>query len=108
MRRSTGFVRFCVVDVSGRAARACWACLRVALGSFYFLFTPLCFHGPSRALPKRCGCCGRVDVSLKAGLKRCNCPRCTITIDRQVNGARNNLLAALGKATGIGWDAQSL
>jgi len=30
-----------------------------------------------------------------------------VTIDRQVNGARGNLLAALGVALKIGWDGAS-
>ena len=57
---------------------------------------------------KTMGCCGWFDMSLKVGMKRCHCPRCNITIDRQVNGARNNLLAAVAKAAGIGWDGQSM
>jgi transposase len=35
------------------------------------------------------------------------CPKCDVAIDRRVNGARNNLLAAIGKATGVGWDGCS-
>lgn len=57
---------------------------------------------------KTVGCCGWFNVSLRVGMEQCHCPRCNVTIDRQVNGARNNLLAALGKATGIGWDGQSM
>lgn len=54
------------------------------------------------------GCCGWWNVAMKVGVKKCPCPRCELVIDRQVNGARNNLLAAIGKAAGIGWDGCSL
>ena len=57
---------------------------------------------------KTVGCCGWVNPSLKVGMKECACPRCNLVIDRQVNGARNNLLAAIGKAVGIGWDGCSM
>lgn len=53
------------------------------------------------------GCCGWWNCRLKVGQKQCPCPKCGIVIDRQVNGARNNLLAAFGKAVGIGWDGCS-
>lgn len=56
---------------------------------------------------KTVGCCGWVNMGLRVGMERCPCIRCRVVIDRQVNGARNNLLAAIGKATGIGWDGQS-
>ena len=57
---------------------------------------------------KTVGCCGWVNSSLKVGMKECVCSKCNLIIDRQVNGARNNLLAAIGKATGIGWDGCSM
>ena len=53
---------------------------------------------------KTVGCCGWWDAGLAVRRKTCACPLCKVSIDRQVNGARNNLLAALGKAVGIGWD----
>ena len=53
------------------------------------------------------GCCGWWNAGLRVGMKQCPCWRCGVVIDRQVNGARNNLLAALGKAAGVGWDDQS-
>ena len=34
------------------------------------------------------------------------CPRCGLCVDRQMAGARNNLLAAYGRALGVGWDGQ--
>lgn len=53
------------------------------------------------------GCCGWWNSGLRVGMKRCPCLRCGVVIDRQVNGARNNLLAALGKAVDVGWDGLS-
>ena len=54
------------------------------------------------------GCCGWWNTKLKVGMKDCACPKCNLVIDRQVNGARNNLLAAIGKAIGVGWDGCSM
>ena len=54
------------------------------------------------------GCCGWWNIAMKVGVERCPCFKCGLVIDRQVNGARNNLLAAIGKAAGIGWDGCSL
>jgi transposase len=56
---------------------------------------------------KTASCCGWWNKDLKVGTKVCKCPRCHVSIDRQVNGARGNLFAAIGKATGIPWDGQS-
>ena len=56
---------------------------------------------------KTTSCCGWWNWNLKVGDKACACPRCGVTIDRQVNGARGNLLAALGMALKIGWDGAS-
>jgi transposase len=33
-----------------------------------------------------------------------SCPRCSIVVDRQLTGARNNFFAAYGMAMGVGWD----
>ena len=32
------------------------------------------------------------------------CKKCKVFMDRDINGARNNLLAAYGIATGVPWD----
>lgn len=53
------------------------------------------------------GCCGWFNWWLKVGQETCACPRCNVSIDRQVNGARGNLLAAIGVALKIGWDGAS-
>lgn len=55
---------------------------------------------------KTTGCCGWWNATLGSA-KVCRCRSCNVTIDRQVNGARGNLLAAIGKATGIPWDGRS-
>ena len=55
---------------------------------------------------KTTGCCGWWNATLGSN-KLCRCRRCNVSIDRQVNGARGNLLAAIGKAAGIPWDGVS-
>ena len=52
---------------------------------------------------KTCGCCGSWKADL-GGNHIYECSKCNITIDRDVNGARNNMLAAYGRATGEPWD----
>lgn len=49
------------------------------------------------------GCCGRWSSNLGGNMVT-RCQECNIRIDRQVNGARNNMLAALGKAMQVPWD----
>ena len=53
---------------------------------------------------KTCTSCGWWNPSLKLGDKVCRCPRCSIVVDRQLTGARNNFFAAYGMALGVGWD----
>jgi transposase len=55
---------------------------------------------------KTCTHCGHWDAGLGAKTKY-ECSRCGICLDRDVNGARNNFLAAYGAAVGIGWDRQN-
>jgi transposase len=55
---------------------------------------------------KTCGNCGFWHAEL-GGNKTFTCPRCEIVLDRDVAGARNNFLAAYGKAVGVGWDGAS-
>lgn len=52
---------------------------------------------------KTCGFCGAWKADL-GGNKVYKCMRCKTVMDRDVNGARNNLLAAYGIATGFPWD----
>ena len=55
---------------------------------------------------KTCSNCGFWPAEL-GGNKTFTCPRCEIVIDRDVAGARNNFLAAYGRAVGVGWDGAS-
>ena len=55
---------------------------------------------------KTCSNCGFWHADL-GGNKTFTCPRCEIVIDRDVAGARNNFLAAYGRAVGVGWDGAS-
>ena len=52
---------------------------------------------------KTCGCCGAWKADLGTD-KEYMCKKCKVFMDRDVNGARNNLLAAYGIATGVPWD----
>ena len=49
---------------------------------------------------KTCGNCGHWHAEL-GGNMRFDCPACGIHLDRQLNGARNNFLAAYGRAVGV-------
>ena len=49
---------------------------------------------------KTCGLCGHWHASLGSSM-RFVCPNCGVAIDRQLNGARNNFLAAYGRAVGV-------
>lgn len=53
---------------------------------------------------KTCTNCGFFKTDLRVSDKLFVCPRCSIVVDRQLAGARNNFLAAYGKAVGVGWD----
>jgi transposase len=53
---------------------------------------------------KTCTNCGFWKADLKVSDKRFVCSRCSIVVDRQLAGARNNFLAAYGMAVGVGWD----
>ena len=54
---------------------------------------------------KTCTHCGRWKADL-GGAECYECDRCGVCYDRDVGGARNNFLAALGIAMGVGWDGQ--
>ena len=53
---------------------------------------------------KTCTHCGYWKQNLRVQDKLFTCPRCHIVVDRQLAGARNNFLAAYGRAVGVGWD----
>lgn len=52
---------------------------------------------------KTCTNCGHWNADLGAS-KVFKCSVCGVHVDRDVGGARNNFLAAYGRAAGIGWD----
>eukprot|EP00966_Prymnesium_polylepis_P251465 5813899-Prymnesium_polylepis.1 len=57
---------------------------------------------------KTCGNCGKWKPDLTLRDKVFCCDRCRVRIDRDTsNGARNNFLAALGKAMGVAPDFTS-
>jgi len=53
---------------------------------------------------KTCTDCGAWKQDLRLGDKVYHCPRCGISVDRQLAGARNNFFAAYGMAVRVGWD----
>lgn len=53
---------------------------------------------------KTCTQCGFWNAGLLVRDKIYHCPRCHISVDRQLAGARNNFFAAYGIAVGMGWD----
>jgi len=55
---------------------------------------------------KTCTGCGHWHADLLLSYKLFTCQRCGLCVDRQMAGARNNLLAAYGRALGIGWDGR--
>jgi transposase len=54
---------------------------------------------------KTCTHCGKWKADL-GGAEHYECQQCGAYYDRDVGGARNNFLAALGTAMGVGWDGQ--
>lgn len=55
---------------------------------------------------KTCTHCGHWNANL-GGSSVYHCTECGISVDRDVAGARNNFLAAIGAAMGVGWDGNS-
>lgn len=53
---------------------------------------------------KTCTSCGFWHSSLRLQDKTFVCPKCKLSVDRDIAGARNNFFAAYGAAVGIGWD----
>ena len=54
---------------------------------------------------KTCTNCGFWYADLGAS-KVFQCPCCSISVERDMAGARNNFFAAYGTAIGVGWDGQ--
>ena len=50
--------------------------------------------------------CGHWHADLLLSYKLFTCQRCGLCVDRQIAGVRNNLLAAYGRALGVGWDGR--
>jgi transposase len=42
---------------------------------------------------KHCGCCGKWNKDLTLAHREFICPACNIRVGRDINGARNNMLA---------------
>ena len=53
---------------------------------------------------KTCTSCGFWHSNLRLQDKTFVCPKCKLSVDRDIAGARNNFFAAYGAAVGIGWD----
>ena len=53
---------------------------------------------------KTCTSCGFWHANLQLNDKTFVCPKCHLSVDRDIAGARNNFFAAYGNAVGIGWD----
>ena len=56
---------------------------------------------------KTCTSCGFWHANLQLNDKTFVCPKCRLSVDRDIAGARNNFFAAYGNAVGIGWDGSS-
>jgi transposase len=56
---------------------------------------------------KTCTSCGFWHANLQLNDKTFVCPKCHLSVDRDIAGARNNFFAAYGNAVGIGWDGAS-
>jgi len=56
---------------------------------------------------KTCTNCGFFNKALTLGEKTYVCPSCSVSVDRDVAGARNNFFSEYGRAVGIGWDGAS-
>lgn len=82
-------------------------CARLASKAAAYAGRHVFTHTGEPGTSKTTSCCGWWNWNLKVRDKECACSRCNVTIDRQVNGARGNLLAALGMALKIGWDGAS-
>ena len=90
--------------------------LTLSLGLFCDRLVSRAIHYPGRHVFTHTGepgtsgtasCCGWWNPKLRVGMELCPCPHCNVVLDRQVNGARGNLLNAIGVAMGIGWDGAS-
>ena len=56
---------------------------------------------------KTCTSCGFWHANLQLNDKTFVCPKCQLSVDRDIAGARNNFFVAYGNADGIGWDGSS-
>jgi transposase len=56
---------------------------------------------------KTCTNCGFFNKALTLGEKTYVCPSCSVSVDRDVAGARNNFFSEYGRAVGVGWDGAS-
>ena len=56
---------------------------------------------------KTCTSCGFWHANLQLNDKTFVCPKCQLSVDRDIAGARNNFFVAYGNAVGIGWDGSS-
>ena len=76
---------------------------RLESAAFRYSGRHVCSDATEPGTSKTCGNCQWWHANL-GGNKTYNCAHCGLRMHRDVNGARNNFLAYLGRCLGAGWD----
>ena len=76
---------------------------RLEFAAYRYSGRRVCSDATEPGTSKTCGNCQWWHAEL-GGNKIYNCAHCGICMHRDVNGARNNFLAYLGRSMGAGWD----